>query len=202
MRHDHLARRVRIVDEITDRPTVVVGVDHFAGGKFARQNSALDHRTQVGREHAVGEGEGRVPNHLPVLVGHPTIMPLATLCIGITFVRWQTGVVTEGGQSRWDRFWLAFFRLSERASRRATPQTFRQRRETALSRFGMRHPVLGGVVAAVVWGGAMFAVFSALTLFRVVELMAVLWAIGGASFGTAMGWYWSYQRRHGAPPTF
>jgi len=48
----------------------------------------------------------------------------------------------------------------------------------------------------------MFIIFSVLTLFRFVLVMALLWGIGGAVFGVATGWYWSYTGRRGHPPVF
>jgi hypothetical protein len=66
-----------------------------------------------------------------------------------------------------------------------------------LARFGQRHPLLGGVVAAAVWGGAMFLIFSVLTHFEFETLMAVLWSIGGIAFGAILGWTWSRARRAG-----
>ena len=109
--------------------------------------------------------------------------------------------------SVWDRLWLAMFRRGQRRvenrERLSQVQAAAQRRgDTPLSRFGKKHPLPGGIVAGVVWGAAMFMIFNVLTLFRLVYLMAALCAAGGVVFGTAMGWYWSYLRKHGRPPAF
>jgi hypothetical protein len=82
------------------------------------------------------------------------------------------------------------------------------RPEPPLGRFGQKHPVLGGAVAAIVWGGAMCLVFSlpvvalavagvfSTAIFVVVEMiMVLLWTVGGALFGLSVGRAWSRGER-------
>ena len=92
--------------------------------------------------------------------------------------------------------------MERRPTMAAVYERAKRRSSTPLSRFGDRHPVLGGVVAGIVWGGTMFLIFSVLTLFRFEQFMAMLWGVGGVFFGTAMAWSWSYKRKHGRPPSY
>lgn len=48
-----------------------------------------------------------------------------------------------------------------------------------LQRFGGWHPIHGGVLAAVMFGGRMFVVFTVLTLFRFIVVTAALCGLSG-----------------------
>jgi hypothetical protein len=72
-----------------------------------------------------------------------------------------------------------------------------RRPDPPLARFGQRHPLLGGIVAAVVTTGIFVVLGSALALFQDARLTIVLSAVFGAITGLGMGTLWSYRRRTG-----
>jgi hypothetical protein len=112
-----------------------------------------------------------------------------------------------------DRFVDGIYRAGRRrieSSRTATAMCQRttRRPDPLLARFGQRHPILGGSVAALVFGTAMFVVFSVPVVWLAIVgvfsrsallalelVMAVLWAIGGMLFGLSVGRTWSRGER-------
>jgi hypothetical protein len=115
-------------------------------------------------------------------------------------------VSVDGTAMPWDPFCLAVFRSLGRFARRL-PTVSRQMNlaerkgfEGVLTPFGLRHPVLGGVLAAILWGTVMMLLFDLLSWFRAPLMMAILFGAGGCVGGIATGWSWSYTARTGHKP--
>jgi hypothetical protein len=107
--------------------------------------------------------------------------------------------VDRGGIRRWDRFWLGVYDVSNKLT---VTVLGKQRFETIRGRSPLAkrlkvRPVLGGMVAGVIWGACMFIFFAVMEGFRQLVALAVIWGIGGALFGFAIGSLWSVLRRHG-----
>ena len=107
----------------------------------------------------------------------------------------------------WDRAWLSFFRAAG-AFARAFPLTSWQvaraeeRGQTGLlSPLAAKRPLLAAVLVVPILAVPMMLLFDVLSWFRHPLAMAVLWLIAAGFVGLAMGWYWSFTKRMGQPPT-